>query len=71
MGPIVFFKHKYLTAPTLTPADALTIAADNLAETMKGMLPKKGLTQEAIEKLMEIFKQSAEKEKRVPIHKGC
>ena len=57
--PTVFFKHKYLTMPTMTPADALIKAADNLNEAIQGVIPEKGQTQEAIEQLMQIFKQQA------------
>jgi hypothetical protein len=35
----VFFKHKYLTMPTLTPSDALIKAADSLADAITGVLP--------------------------------
>jgi hypothetical protein len=30
----IFFKHKYLTMPTVTPADALIRAADSLTDTI-------------------------------------
>jgi hypothetical protein len=50
----VFFKHKYLTMPSLTPADALIRAADNLTTA---------LTTDAIAQLINIFKTQAEKEK--------
>jgi hypothetical protein len=30
----VFFKHKYLTMPTITPAEAILKAADNLVDTI-------------------------------------
>ncbi len=32
----VFFQHKYLAMPTITPADALIKAADNLVDAMYG-----------------------------------
>jgi hypothetical protein len=32
----VFFKHKYITQPTITPADMLKKATDNLAAALKG-----------------------------------
>jgi len=34
----VFFKHKYLTMPSFTPADALIKAADNLVDTINGIM---------------------------------
>ena len=33
---MVFFKHKYLTNPTVTPADAILAAAADLASLLKG-----------------------------------
>ncbi len=36
----VFFRHKYLTMPTITPTDALIKAADNLVDVILGRLPK-------------------------------
>ena len=35
----VFFKHKYLTMPSLTPADALIRAADDLTTALAGVIP--------------------------------
>ena len=35
----VFFKHKYPTMPSLTPADALIRAADNLTTALAGVIP--------------------------------
>jgi hypothetical protein len=57
----VFFKHKYLTMPSFTPADALITAADNLVDTINGIIPKHTVTSDAVEQLMEIFKMQAEK----------
>ena len=57
----VFFKHKYLTMPSVTPADALIKAADNLVDTINGIMPKTSVTSDAVEQLMEIFKIQAEK----------
>ena len=56
-----FFRHKYLTMPTITPADALIKAADNLVDVIKGHLPKNSVTADAVEQLMEIYKIQAEK----------
>ena len=52
----VFFRHKYLTMPTITPADALIKAADNLVDVITGQLPKNCVTADAVEQLMEIYK---------------
>ena len=57
----VFFKHKYLTMPSFTPADALITAADNLVDTINGIIPKHMVTSDAVEQLMEIYKIQAEK----------
>ena len=35
----MFFKHKYLTMPTITTADALLTATRDLEETIKGNIP--------------------------------
>ena len=40
MGNIVFFKHKYLTMRTITPADALLTAAGDLQESIDGGIPQ-------------------------------
>jgi hypothetical protein len=59
----VFFKHKYLTIPTITAPDALIRAADDLTNAIAGVVPPPNMTQEAVEQLMVIFKQQAEKAK--------
>jgi hypothetical protein len=56
----VFFKHKYLTMPALTPADALIQAADNLTSAIAGIVPPPNMTTDTIDQLMHIFKQQAE-----------
>jgi hypothetical protein len=58
---MVFFKHKDLTMPTITPADALIKAADNLVDTILGNLPTNTTTAQAVEQLMDIFKVQAKK----------
>ncbi len=35
----VKFKHKYLTAPTISPADAIVQASNQLADTLRGNIP--------------------------------
>ena len=55
----VFFKHKYLTMPSITPADALIRASDNLTDAITGLLPTSTVTQDAVDQLMVIFKQQA------------
>jgi hypothetical protein len=57
----MFFKHKYLTMPSFTPADALNKTADNLVDTINGIMPKNNVTSDAVEQLMEIYKIQAKK----------
>jgi hypothetical protein len=49
--------------PTITPADALILAADNLTAAIAGVVPPPNMTVDAINQLMNIFKLQAEKEK--------
>ena len=52
----VFFKHKYITQPTLTPEDLLLKAIHDLRHVIQKSKNTKGeLEYEAIEKLEEIF----------------
>jgi hypothetical protein len=57
----VFFKHKYLTMPSITLADALIKAADNLVDTIFGLMPQNGVRADVVEQLMEIYKIQAKK----------
>ena len=47
--------------PSVTPADALIKAADNLVDTINGIIPKHPVTSDAVTQLMEIYKIAAEK----------
>ena len=52
----VFFKHKYITQPTMTPADAIVKALQNLAHAIKGEQNSKGEAQFcALERLQAAF----------------
>jgi hypothetical protein len=44
----VFFKHKYLTMPTITPANLLVKAAKNLVDTILGNFPTNTTTAQAV-----------------------
>ena len=55
----VFFKHRYLTQPTITDADAILLASDNLCAAIKGVAPDFGPTKTAIAHLIDIFKYQA------------
>jgi hypothetical protein len=57
----VFFHHKYLTMPTITPADALIKATNNLCNVISNKLPKNSVRADAVEQLMEIYKIKAKK----------
>jgi hypothetical protein len=55
----VFFKHKYLTMPTITPADALIKAADKLVDAITGVIPKNSITEDVVLQLMSIYRKQA------------
>ena len=40
VGNTVFFKHKYLTMPTITTADAILTATRDLQDALKGDIPQ-------------------------------
>ncbi len=54
-----FFKHKYLTMPMITPANALIHMADYLADALLGLIPAPTCMQDAVNQLTVIFKQQA------------
>ena len=62
-GNTVFFKHKYLTMPTVTSGDALLRAAVDLKDAIEKNVSKTMQTDEAIKTLMQIFKSKAAQEK--------
>ena len=48
----VFFKHKYIMQPTLTMADIITKAIDDLTHALKGRRNTKGIKKiKALQKL--------------------
>ena len=52
----VFFKHKYITQPTVTPADTIVKALDKLMHALKGRRNVKGeVHMDALEKIDEIL----------------
>ena len=53
----MFFKHKYLTQPSVTPLDAVVQASDDLCKLLKGLPPVKGEMRTAVDLLMDIFRQ--------------
>jgi hypothetical protein len=56
--------------PTLTPSDALIRAADNLTDSIVGIIPPPNITTDAINKLTNIFKLQAKKDKDAATAKG-
>ena len=54
-----FFKHKYITQSELTTADALTIASDNLIQSLQNAPPKSKAMQTAVNALVKVFKSQA------------
>ncbi len=67
----VFFKHRYITQPTLTPADTIIKALNDLTHALKGRKNVEGDAQiEALEKINELLnniprKITTEKEKHI------
>ena len=55
----VFFKHKCLTQPFVTPEDAVVTAAQQLTETLKGAVPGSHEELEALKRMGEQFKTIA------------
>ena len=51
----MFFKHKYLTQPSVMPIDAVLRASDNVCQILKDLPPIKGDTRTAVDMLMGIF----------------
>lgn len=60
IGNTVFFKHKYLTMPTTTNADALLKAAKDMSTAIKGGVAQTLDASDAIDTLMDIFQKNAE-----------
>jgi hypothetical protein len=59
----VFFKTKYLTQPTLSPADVITKALQDLTQALKGKHNQQGISQlEALAKLDVILNNVPEPE---------
>jgi len=62
VGQTVFFKHKYLTQPGMTDADALVQAADGLRGALQSTKPESDAMKEAVNALVKIFNRQAEME---------
>ena len=59
----VFFKHHYITKPTVTKADVVTNAANNLIDAIKGNLSsaQDESEMEALDRLAQIFLEASKK----------
>eukprot|EP00804_Cyclotella_cryptica_P023186 CCRYP_000381-RA/>CCRYP_000381-RA protein AED:0.13 eAED:0.11 QI:0/0/0/1/0.33/0.25/4/0/1130 len=58
----VFFKHKYITTPTVTPADAIIAAAANLVHALKTNIPVQHLgatTLHDLQRLQDILQNAS------------
>ena len=62
VGQTVFFKHKYITQPTITTSDALLRASEDVCEALLKSQPSSKKTRTAVDKLIEIFKGKAKSE---------
>ena len=58
-GNTVFFKHKYLTMPTITPADALLTATSDLRETLEGDIPRSQYNKGMVDKFITVLNAKA------------
>ncbi len=55
----VFFKHKYITQPTITPADIIKKAINDLAAALKGWKNIDGIMEmEALQKLVKLLNKT-------------
>jgi len=63
----VFFKHRYITQPSVTSADILTKAIEDLSAALKQQRNTKGLQEmEALRKLDELLNQNGPKPTHLP-----
>ena len=56
VGQTVFFRHKYITKPAITPTDAILRETDDLCDMLRGKQIVKSATRSAIDMLVDIFK---------------
>ncbi len=61
----VWFKHKYITQPTVTPADMIVKAMNDLAAALKGKSNQEGLEElETLKQLEELLTNQVTEEKQ-------
>ena len=58
VGDTIFCKHKYLTIPTRTKANAVEYAAKDLQKAIDGGIPKSNIDRETLDTLMDILKKN-------------
>ena len=58
-GNTVFFKHKYLTMPTITTADAILTATKDLKENLEGDIPQSQYDKGMVDKFIEVLNAKA------------
>ena len=67
LADTVFFKHKYITQPTVTTADAIVNAYRKVAQAINGIQHSKEDAQmEALERIKQIFDASSNQHAEVP-----
>jgi hypothetical protein len=68
----VFFKHQYITNPTVSPESHVVAAAQQLATALKGNIPAGNKTVEALKKVSKLFtKIVATKNKAAKAKEQC
>jgi hypothetical protein len=68
----VFFKHQYITNPTVSPESHIVAAAQQLATALKGNIPAGNKMAEALKMVSELFtKKAAAKNKTAKAKKQC
>jgi hypothetical protein len=55
----VFFKHQYITNPTVSPESHIVVAAQQLATALQGSIPSGNETAEALKKFSNLFTKIA------------
>ncbi len=68
----VFFKHQFITNPTVSPESHVVAAAQQLATALKGNIPAGNKMAEALKKVSELFtKIAAAKNKTAKAKDQC
>ena len=61
----VFFKHQYITNPTVSPESHVVVAAQQLATALKGNIPAGNKMAEALKKVSNLFTKIAAAKNKV------